>query len=205
MKGAVKEKTRHQAQRRPLKTVREAVGVFHDPGQLEAAIDELQTRGFMRQEISVLAGEGTIQKKLGHLYKRVQQAEDDPKAPRMIFVSSEDLGAAKAAVIGFPLFVAAVSAGGAVVISGGLLLDALIYAATAGAVGAGIGSMLATFIAKKRAEYLQKQVDHGGILLWVHLRSPESEKLAQKILRKHSAEDVHIHDIPVFNKKGGAL
>lgn len=204
MTSIVKERTQNTAEQKkshrpPLKIVREAVGIFQDAAQLQAAIDELQIHGFMRQEISVLAGENTVQEKLGHLYKRIEQAEDDPKAPRMVFVSNEEISVAKAAAIGVPLFIAAASAAGVVVASGGLLLDAIIYAATAGVVGAGVGSMLATFIAKKRAEYLQKQIDHGGILLWVHLRSPDVEKPAQDILRKHSAEDVHIHEIPVYN------
>ena len=200
--SAVKEKSRgkpkHQAHRRPKTTVHEAVGVFHDPAQMQAAIDELQIHGFMRHEISVLAGEDTIHQKLGHLYKRVKEAEDDPKAPRAVFISSEEISVAKAAAVAIPLFIAAVSAAGVVVTSGGLILDALIYAATAGTVGAGIGSMLATFIAKQRAEYLEKQIERGGILLWVHLRSPDMEKTAREILRKYSAEDVHVHDIPVY-------
>lgn len=165
---------------------------------MQAAIDELQSHGFMRHEISVLAGEKAIEDKLGHLYRRVEQAEDDPKAPRMMFITTEEVGVAMAAAVGVPLFIAATTTAGAIVVSGGALLDALIYAATAGVVGAGIGSMLATFIAKRRAEYLQKQIEHGGLLLWVHLRSPDMEKLAKKILLKHAAQDVHIHDIPVY-------
>ena len=105
---------------------------------------------------------------------------------------------AKAAAVSIPLFIAAVSTAGTVVASGGLLLDAIIYAATAGAVGAGVGSMLSTFIDKHRAEYLEKQVERGGILLWVNLSSQQREKLAREILRKHSAGDVHVHDIPVY-------
>ncbi len=202
MKSAVREKPKTQVKNpatgRKKLAVREAVGIFQEPGDLQAAIDELQSRGFMRHEISVLAGESAIQEKLGHLYKRVQQAEDDPKAPRVMFISNEEIGEATAAAIGLPLFIAATTTAEVVVTSGGALLDAILYGATAGAVGAGIGSMLATFIAKRRAEYLQQQIEHGGLLLWVHLRSPHMEKLAKKILRKHSAHDVHIHDIPVY-------
>jgi hypothetical protein len=198
MKSTAKEKIEHHTTVRKKITVRETVGVFQDPGKLQDAIDELQSHGFMRHEISVLAGEKTIQEKLGHLYRRVQQAEDDPKAPRMIFISNEEVGTAEALAIAVPLFLAVISTGGAIVASGGVLLDAILYAATAGAVGAGIGSMLATFIAKQRAEYLQKQIEHGGLLLWVHLRAARMEKIARRILLKHSAQDVHIHDIPVY-------
>lgn len=184
-----------------LPTVREAVGIFQDHKTMQAAIDDLQTQGFMRHEISVLAGETTVREKLGHVYKHIEDAEDDPKAPRMMFIATEEVGVAEAAAIGIPLFVAATVIGGLAVASGGLVLDALIYAAAAGAVGAGIGSLFSTFIAKERAEYLQKQIEQGGLLLWVHARSPQMETLATKILRKYSAEDVHVHEIPVQKER----
>jgi hypothetical protein len=204
LKNGAEEKIKVPAGRptKRKRKVREAVGVFHDPEMLQAAIDDLQRHGFMRHEISVLAGESAIRDKLGHLYKHVQEAEDDPSAPRVMFISSEEMAVAKGAAVSIPLYIAAATAAGMVVASGGLLLDAIIFAAGAGAVGAGIGSMLATFIAKQRAEYLQEQLERGGLLLWVHLRSPRLENLAEKILLEHSAQDVHVHDIPVYNRKG---
>jgi hypothetical protein len=183
-----------------IKTVREAVGVFRDPDNLQEAFEDLQSHGFMQQELSVLAGESTIQEKLGHLYKRVQKAEDDPQAPRTIFVPLENINIARGVAIGVPLFMAATTTAGVVVATGGAILDAIMYAATAGAIGAGIGSMLSTFIARHHARYLQEQIKRGGLLLWVNIRTPDMEKTAKKILLKHSAQDVHAHDIPVYNK-----
>src|SRR4051812_42825402 len=81
------------------KTVRETVGIFQDPDELQDAIDDLQSHGFMRHQISVLAGESAVQEKLGHLYRRVDEAADDPKAPRMMFMSKEEIGVAEAAAI----------------------------------------------------------------------------------------------------------
>lgn len=188
----------HPGQEPIQKTVHEAVGVFRDPDDLQAAVEDLQSHGFMQQELSVLAGESTIQEKLGHLYRRVRSAEDDPKAPRTVFVPIENINIAKGVVIGVPLFLAATTAAGAVVASGGAILEAIMLASAAGAFGAGIGSMLATFIGKHRAKYLQEQINRGGLLLWVNLRSEEMEKRAKKILLKHSARDVHVHDIPVY-------
>jgi hypothetical protein len=34
------------------------------------------------------------------------------------------------------------------------------------------------------------------VLLWVRLRDTEAEQRALDILRRHSAHDVHVHDIP---------
>ena len=40
--------------------LREAVGLFHDPEKLHAAVSELQSSGFDRAEISLLAREGIL-------------------------------------------------------------------------------------------------------------------------------------------------
>jgi hypothetical protein len=181
-----------------IKTVHEAVGIFDNSDDLQAALDRLQEHGFMRHEISVLADEKTIKEKLGHIYNRVEDAEDDPSAPRTVFIPNETIGDAEGAIIGLPLYVAALTATGIVVASGGTLLSAMIAATAAGTVGATIGAIFAGFIAKHHADYIQNQIDRGGLLLWVHLRSPDLEDKAREILTKHTAHDVHIHEIPLY-------
>ena len=181
-----------------LETVHEAVGVFNDVDNLQAAWDELQSHGFMRHEISVLANDKTVGKKLHHIYKRVEEAEDDPAAPRTIFVPLESIGDAEGALIGTPLYIAGTATAAIVVASGGTLLSAILAATATGAVGATIGGVLASFVAKHHADYIQEQIDHGGLLLWVHLRSPDLEEKAKEILTKHTAHDVHIHEIPLY-------
>ena len=52
----------------PTTTIREAVGVFHDPASLQEAIDELLSSGFDRAEVSLLAGEHAVEEKLRHRY-----------------------------------------------------------------------------------------------------------------------------------------
>jgi hypothetical protein len=181
-----------------IEMVHEAVGVFNDADSLQAALDDLQSNGFMRQELSILANEDTVKKKLGHTYRRVEDVEDDPKAPRTIFVSNETIGEAVGSVIGLPLYIAAATASGIVAASGGALLTSIIATVAAGAVGASIGSIFAHMIAKHHADFIQSQIMHGGLLLWVHLRAPDMEERAMEILRKHSAYDVHIHEIPLY-------
>jgi hypothetical protein len=36
-----------------------------------------------------------------------------------------------------------------------------------------------------------------GLILWVRVRSPEQEALAQEILRDHRAQAVRVHDIEI--------
>ncbi len=179
-------------------TVHEAVGIFNDADSLQAAIDDLQIHGFMRQEISILADDKAVKEKLGRIYSRVEDAEDDAVAPRKIFVANETLGDAQGAAIGFPLYVAAMTATGIVVASGGTILSAVAAATAAGAAGAAIGGVFASLIAKRHADSIQTQIDKGGLLLWVHLRSPNLRKKAMNILYRHAAHDVHVYEIPLY-------
>lgn len=177
-------------------TVNEAVGIFDNEDDLLAAMDELQENGFMRQELSVLANDSVVEEKLKRSYKRIEEAMDDPEAPRTIFVPKETRGEAEGALIGTPLYIAATSASAITVASGGTILAALGAAAAAGAVGTAIGGLLAKFMAQHHADYLQDQIEKGGIVLWVHLRTSDMEDKAKDILQKNSGNDVHIHEIP---------
>lgn len=180
----------------PQETRTEAVGVFDDAGSLENAIDELLSSGFNRAEVSLLASEHAVGEKLGHAYKKVAELEDDPAVPRAAWVSTGAIGDAEGALIGGLVYVGAVVAAGAVVASGGTLAGAIAGAAMAGGAGGLIGSVLAKLVGDHHADYLQEQLDHGGLLLWVRTRDGEHEKRATGILSKHSAHDVHVHELP---------
>lgn len=174
---------------------REAVGVFHSADALQEAIDELLSSGFDRAEINLLAGAHAVEEKLGHLYERTSEAEDDPEAPRADYVSPESVGDAEGGVIGALMYVPATLAAGAVVASGGTLAAA--FTATAAAAGAGalVGTVLAKIIGDHHAEYLHDQLEKGGLLLWVLTPTPAKEARATAILKKHAAGDVHVHGI----------
>ncbi len=174
---------------------REAVGVFGDAETLQGAIDELLTSGFGRIDLSFLANEEAVEEKLGHAYKRTESLEDEPGVPRTVFVSTESIGDAEGALISTPLYVAAVAATGIVVATGGTFAAAVAAAAIAGGLGAAVGAVLAGLVGHHHAEYLNNQLEHGGLLLWVRTCDAEHEKRAQEILEKNSAHDVHIHSV----------
>lgn len=182
-------------ERQDNKLVREAVGVFDDAETLQAAVDELESHGFDRAELSLLAGEKTVEEKLGHIYQRTTELEDDPDAPRASFVNAESLGAAEGGLIGGFLYAMGVAAAGSVVASGGALAAILGAGAMAGGTGALIGTVLALLVGEHHADYLQTQLDRGGLLLWVRTRDAAHEAKATEILAKHSAHDVHIHGL----------
>ena len=179
-----------------LGTIREAVGVFNRPENLQDAIDELLSSGFHRAELSLLASEHAVEEKLGHRYEKVNALEDDPTVPRAAYVSTEAIGGAEGALIGVLMYVGATAMAGAIVVSGGTLAAAIAAAALAGGAGGLIGSILAKWVGDHHAHYLQEQMDHGGLLLWVRIWDAEDEKRAVEILGKHSERDAHVHALP---------
>ncbi|WP_363351795.1 hypothetical protein [Methylocystis echinoides] len=173
--------------------VREVVGVFTNADTLQEAIDELMSSGFDRAEISLLASEETVDQKLGHKYKKVAELEDDDNVPRTEYVSLESIGAAEGAVIGTLVYVGAGVAISAIFASGGALASVIAGATLAGGAGGLIGAALARLIGEHHAKYLQEQLQHGGLLLWVRTWDAEREKKATEILKRHSGRDVHAH------------
>ena len=74
------------------------------------------------------------------------------------------------------MYVGAIAAVGAVVASGGTIAAAITAAALAGGAGGLIGSILAKWVGEHQAHYLQTQMDHGGLLLWVRTWQAEDER-----------------------------
>ncbi|MFQ5958556.1 MAG: hypothetical protein ACE5LF_04225 [Alphaproteobacteria bacterium] len=179
-------------------SVREAVGVFDDEGSLRAAADELLMSGFDRSYLSLLAGHRAVEQKLGHMYERIGEVEDNPDTPHSAYIGPDSRTEAEVGVIGGLAYVGAMCAVGAIVASGGTVAAALAGAAAVGGAGGLIGAVLAGVIGGHHAEYLQEQLDRGGLLLWVRTPDAGHEKRACEILARHSAEDVHVHELPAI-------
>jgi len=178
-----------------LARVCEVVGIFHNPDDLESAIDELLSSGFDRAELSLLASEDAVATKLGGYYRPVNEMADNPAVPRTAFVSTAAIGDAKGALIGGLTYVGATVAIGAVVMSGGALAAAVAAAVLAGGTGGLIGSALAYWVGHHHAAYLHDQIENGGLLLWVRAWNESDEKRALEIVAKHAADKMHSHGI----------
>ena len=77
--------------------------------------------------------------------------------------------------------------------SAGVVAAAITGTAIAGAL---IGTVLARWLDQHHAEYLENQLEHGGLLLWVRTHTREQEETALRILIDHSGADVHLHKLP---------
>jgi hypothetical protein len=190
-----------------LEGLREAVGIFSNEDDLQAAIDELLSSGFHRAELSLLAGQDVVNEKLRGRYTNATVIADDVTVPRTAYVSPEAIGEAQGGVVGLLAYAGATIAAGAIVVSGGTILAAILGATLAGGTGGMVGSFLAKWLGDTHAQYLQAQIDRGGLLLWVRTRSVAAEERAVNILRKHSSRDAHVHTLPLENRnisKSGA-
>ena len=90
---------------------------------------------------------------------------------------------------------AAFLAAGATIMSGGATLVAIIGAAMSGGGAAALMEAVGHGVDQRRAELLQKQIERGGILLWVSLRKLGAEEKARRILESCGASEVQIHTV----------
>lgn len=175
-------------------TTREAVAVFEDVADLDEAIAELKKRGFVDGAFSLLANRQTVEAKLGHAYERVEELEDDPKAPRVAYQPRASTGDADSTFISALTYAPPLLAAGAIVASSGLATGLIVGAAVGGTL---LATALGRAVDKDRAEWLQDQLDRGGILLWVRTPSDNDVAVALEVLTQHAIHDAHVHDIPV--------
>lgn len=84
--------------REQSETLREAVGVFANANDLQAAIGELLSSSFHRAELSLLAGEDALNEHLGGLAD-VRSLDDDHAVPRSAYVSPEAIADAQGGIV----------------------------------------------------------------------------------------------------------
>ncbi len=172
---------------------REAVAVFDDVAAFERAVEELLAAGFPRESLSMLAGAETVERKLGHKFRRVEELEDDPEAPRTAFVSLRELAERETTVWNSVTILPTLIAAGTVVATAGPLAALIIGTAVT---GAALATVFTHWMDDRQARWLQEQLERGGILLWVRVATPEQERRALDILARHAAHDVHLHELP---------
>jgi hypothetical protein len=177
--------------------VREATGIFHSRLALDAAADQLLLMGFDRADVDVVANLDEVPKKLGASYVAAEDLADVPQTPRRSFFDSEDVMVLKVAIAG--TFGAAAAGATALLMSlsaASTNAEIGVAAALVGLVAAGAGFLLAQrFLGRDEAQGLDQLMAQRGLILWVRVRSPEQEALAQEILLAHRADAVRVHEI----------
>ncbi|GJL85398.1 MAG: hypothetical protein DHS20C02_11730 [Micavibrio sp.] len=173
-----------------MHTSKEAVGVFGSEQEFVAAIDELYDSGFTHENMEILADTRTS----SYRFTSIKEVEDDPQVPRSYIVPRKcnsnlrEIAITTPICLGVILLIAFVAAFG----SWPSALIIMITAVATGVVCGGIGIMLARRVDKRHGAYIQRQIDLGGLPLWVHLKNRNSEEKALEVLKHHHARDVHV-------------
>ena len=176
----------------------EVVGLFHSAKDIQAAIDELETHGFDRADLSVMASEDAIGEEFKGAYVSIRDLEDRPDVPTIAFISRESMGAPEGAILGAFMYIPAIIGGVAVVASGGSLAAAMAAAAIGTGAGGAVGGILARLVDRKYAQQIEEHMARGGLLLWAAARDKSHEQNAIAIMRRHNAEDAHVHVLPAL-------
>lgn len=174
---------------------REAVAVFDNYDELVATIEELELAGFDRAQLNLMTSRRSAEDKLGHKVEDVRELEDEPRVPLGTWVDRYEMAEGKTALTAGLAYIGSFAAIGAVVATGGGVAAAIAAAVAAGGTSGAIGAWFASMLGNRRARELENQLMQGGLLLWVALRLPEQEQKALAILNKHSARDVHVHEV----------
>ena len=115
----------------------EVVGVFHDRGDLEKAMDALEGSGIQRPQMSLLGTREAVEAKLGLPLREMQekpQVAADPGTPRQEPIKRDEAGTLTGMMASIPAYAGAVLAAGVTAASGGALAGVAV-AALAGAAG----------------------------------------------------------------------
>ncbi len=184
-------------------TIREAVAVFHDPDAMEKAIAELESRGIDRAEISLLARDEIVEKKLRHRYEKVEDLKDSPDTPRRAYIDKTMITEAQSGLVGGLFYVGAIAAAGASVATGGSLPLILGATLAAGGAGGAVGGVIAKAVDKEERAELRAQLDRGGLLLWIRLREDRQDDTVLSSLRGNGATYAEVHRLPVASAVSG--
>lgn len=177
------------------KVVREAVGIFPDDKNLMAAIDELEQKHFARQDISVVGDAAQMRRVYDSAVKSPHALLGDSRAPRGVFVMPEEQSLAQAVFVGFGALMGVVAAM-AFSIGARVHYDEVTALFIAGGVLGGLVGLAAAIVQTAvRRKHIAEQINKGGLPLWVNTSSRERESLAQSILAKYGARDVHIQQV----------
>lgn len=179
-----------------MDTIREAVAVFDDVRDVDQAVGELQSVGFNRTDISLLAPHRKVVERLGRDYADVGEIMDEPDAPGVHPISSDVLFIGQSAVVGVAVYLA-IAIGMAIAATFGAGLGIMLAVGAVFGIGGGVlGLLFARRLGRMHATWLGEQLQRGGIVMWVNTPDPAREREAVQVLGRHTRRQVRVHDLP---------
>ncbi len=171
--------------------VREVVAVFDSEKALQSAVDDLMAAGLEREDMSVLADPG----RLAELGLPVSGVEDDANVARAAYTPPESRAEAGTAIAGGPALIVGLGAALAAGTAGLALIPALALTVGGTLASGGAGLLLARFFGHRHADFIRRQIEAGGLVLWVHSTDSDADRKIVDAVVKNGARDIHQHVI----------
>lgn len=152
--------------------VAEMVGRFAERDSFAAAVEELRRAGFEHSDLSVLDSHESI------------GASAEP---------GEAWKESLAGMVGEIKYVGPLTTAGLIAIATGPVGMAVAGLMAAGLTGVALRDLLEKLRATPHTEDFARALEHGAVLLWVAVDTPEREQTAREILQRHGAADLHLH------------
>lgn len=174
--------------------IREVAAIFLDKDQLQGAIDELLIHEFDRRHISVMGNEKAVEDIFSKPHVDPKEAMKDPDTPRASLIDEDEVAVAQGAVVSGGLLTGvatSVLATGAIAMPGAAITAIII----GGLGGTAAGAVLAKIMGDRYKDHFEKQIDAGGLLLWVRTPTQDLEKGAIDLLKKSGGKNVQAYSI----------
>jgi len=173
----------------------EVVALFDDEDELDDVVQELQTVGFDRAEISVMPSRSVVERIIGHELRTVIEVADNPDVPRAVPVDRGSLLVAQGALIAGPLYVAGSGAVIHFAANGADMATVTMAGIAGGALGAALGIFTTILMRRWRRRRIEYMLGHGGLVLWVNTFDKKREERARVTLARHPARGVTYHRV----------
>ena len=186
-----------------MTTHREIVGTFASPEAIETAVAQLASAGWDRAEMSLLGPKHLLNPHKDAVPESGVVA-DDPHSRHAAVVNHDDVRQGRTLAAGMAGTGGAFIAAGATILTGGSLLIDIVGSAALGGGAAALVEALGKRTEDEREEFLDKQIERGGIVLWAMLDGSRSEMTARAIFEQCGAADIHVHEFSGQTPSGRA-
>lgn len=160
--------------------------IFRDREAAERAYDSLTTRGYERDDVSLLMSDEARNR---HFPKTAASTELGSKAAEGAGIGAVAGGGLGALLMG--LAAAGFAIPGLPIIAMGPLAAALTGAGTGGGIGALIGALVGSGIPEERAKLYEQGLREGGIVLGVTPRSDEDADYLEREWKNARGEQIY--------------
>lgn len=157
------------------------VGIFENPRDASAAVDELVVRGVSKERISVLAAESTTKESLG--------IEKETKGAEGAAVGG-GLGAVTLGILAGLTSVGTLATGGTGLLVAGPLVAALTGAGAGAAAGGVLGGLIGLGFSEHEVKHFEDALDKGSVLVAVEMEDADDEDSIEDVFNQTNAQEV---------------